>query len=546
MNILNRIFLLYAFISLPFFGNHVVANDESVPTSVMTSDGTPDGGVDEYISSNPFETMIRLGRMNASNPLYAMPGGSAGNVYVTSAVTSGDAVVYPLGYTRSSAPDKHFVIISKESSLVMRDNVFDLTVTENTDPSSQSITVYTDWNRDGVFEDTDVEPVVNASLKSFTATFNVPADAELGKTRIRVRMESSKPSSAEADVSGGRVYDFVVYVLDGGERNDCFISVSASDSELGTAVIETPANASGRYDKGTQVKVLAVVNEESQYDISFKGWQVSNEIVSEDAEYTFTVESSVHLVAVFEARKPELEAPQVSTEDAPIWYQIKNAHTAETRSNRYIAYDVNTTSEYSTALRAEKPADISDKFLWRLEDAGDGKVYLVNKGSDLQIYGKPVLETEALTCSENGSMFAVAESGNANGSYSIKFEGNEGLLLNAQDGTWKIVLYNAGIGTGSGWYFYHVYLKDDTADGIASTEDTDVSAVLNHGNFTVSGLNGESEIMAVSMTGQLLGRYTAGSPDFNGTLRYPERYVILVINDSLGEQTVLKLFDKQY
>lgn len=545
MNVFNRIFLLYAFVLLPFAGNYAQAGNESVPMSDVTTDYTTDGGEDEYISSNPFETMIRLGRMNARNPLYTMPGGNAGNVYVTSAVTSGDAVVYPLGYTRSSAPDKHFVIISKESSLVMRDNVFDLTVTENTDPSSQSITVYTDWNRDGVFEDSGVKPVVNSSSKGFTATFTVPADAELGKTRIRVRMESSQPSSAEADVSGGRVYDFVVYVLDGGERNDCFISVSANDSELGTAIIKTEANASGRYDKGTQVTVLAVVNETSPYDIRFKGWQVGDDIVSENAEYTFDVESSIHLVAVFEARKPELEAPQVSTEDAPIWYQIKNAHTAETRSNRYIAYDENTTAEYSTALRAERPADISDKFLWRLENAGDDMVYLVNKGSGLQIYGEPVLESEALTVSENGRRFAIDESGNENGSYSIKFEGDEGLLLNAQDGTWKIVLYDAGIGTGSGWYFYHVYLKDNPGSGIAQAEDTDISAVLNHGNFKVSGLTGDSEIMAVSMTGQLLGRYTTGSSDFSGSLRYPERYVILVITNSLGEQTVIKLFDKQ-
>ena len=79
--------------------------------------------------------------------------------------------------------------------------------------------------------------------------------------------------------------------------------------------------------------------------------------------------------------------------------------------------------------------------------------------SNLQISGSKVLEKEYFTASTLGSQFTIESSGHENGSYSIKYEGDNSYLLNAQDGTWGVVLYNAGIGTGSGWYFYRVPLK---------------------------------------------------------------------------------------
>ena len=39
-----------------------------------------------------------------------------------------------------------------------------------------------------------------------------------------------------------------MYVLEASDRTDRFISVSSNNDELGTAIIETPANDAGRYD----------------------------------------------------------------------------------------------------------------------------------------------------------------------------------------------------------------------------------------------------------------------------------------------------------
>ena len=116
-----------------------------------------------------------------------------------------------------------------------------------------------------------------------------------------------------------------------------------------------------------------------------------------------------------------------------------NAHTDANRKERYIAYDTNTGGDYSTALRVEKPVNQTDKFLWRLEDAGNNRVYIVNKGTNLQISGSKVLEKEYFTASTLGSQFTIESSGHENGSYSIKYEGDNSYLLNAQDGTWGVV-----------------------------------------------------------------------------------------------------------
>lgn len=491
----------------------------------------------EYITDNPFETMIRLGSMNVKNPIYQMPSGQAGSAYIVSAITSGDAVRYPLGYTVASTPDRHFIIVSKATTLVEKERQFDLIIEENVSISGQFVTIYTDWDRDGVFVSQD-QSSLSMRDKGFTASFQVPADAELGKARIRVRLDSSRPSGPDVAVSGGRVYDFVVYVMDKTDHDDCYISVSSSNDNLGKAVIETVANANGRYDKGSSVTVKA---EPSSSAVNFEGWKVGQDIISRDQAYTFTVNESMHIIAVFSTVEPELSAPQTSTEANPIWFQIKNAHTATERANRYIAYDENPTGEYSSNLRAERPADISDKFLWRLESVSGNRVKIINKTSMKQIYSSGVLETQELTAEVNGSEFVIEPSGNANGSYSIKYEGNDGLLLNAKDGLWKIVLYNAGVGTGSGWYFYRVPF---TSTGVENVSVTQVKAFLSDGIVRMKGLPEKCSVKVINLSGQVIGEFVPSDVNCEYKLRCPEEFVILMVKIEGQKPLSLKLYNR--
>lgn len=508
----------------------------------------PDPGVDPepptsdsgYIVDDPFETMVRLGRMSPSSPVYMMPAGSSGSAYITSAVTSGDAVDYPLGYMAASAPSKSFVVVSRQTSLVMRDAAFDLVLTTNGDPSSLSVTAWTDWNRDGAYEAAGQEPVIDASSRTVTQTLVVPADAALGKTRVRVRIEQSAPSGADASMSQGRTYDFVIYVLEGEERDDCYVSVSSSDTRYGTAYVETAPNADGRYDKGTEVTVVAVADRTSDKEVTFDGWRLGGETVSTDTAYTFVVSESVHLTAMFSVPGPV--APEVSTEDDPVWYQIMNAHTDANRRDRYMAYDTDIDDTYTTALRAEKPADTTDKFLWRLEDAGDGMVYIVNKGSGLMIEGVNELESSPLDCGAEGSRFMIANSGADNGSWSIMYEGISDRLLNAQDGTWRIVLYNAGIGTGSGWYFTEVEVTEPDpgpGTGIESTDDNaSVAARLDDGELSLSGLPAPCTVRVYNLSGQLIASFAAADAGMTARLGSMERFALVVVETSGGRVAV--------
>lgn len=498
---------------------------------------------ESYITSDPFETMVRLGRFSETSPIYQMPAGSASGGYISMATTSGDAIIYPLGYNKTSAPSSYFTIVSKETSLLIAGESFDLNATLTVDPSSYTITAYTDWDRNGVYEEVTQKAQINASTRSFVQPITIPETATIGKTRVRVRIESSTPATADASISG-RIYDFVVYVMEATERTDCFISVTSNNNDWGTALIETQPNDAGRYEKGSQVTVKAIVNEDSETEIEFNGWQEGGEIVSKDLVYTFTVSKSTSLVALFQAAVPELATPQVSTAEEPIWYQIMNAHTAEARKDRYIAYDTNTNSTYSKALRVEKPADQSDKFLWRLEDAGNDRVYIVHKGTGMSISGQKILEKEYFTLSANGNQFVIAPSGNANGSYSIKYEGDDSYLLNAQEGTWGVVLYNAGIGTGSGWYFYKVPIKTPTA-----IDEADACAAprgqLYNGHLSITGLEAGNRVRVMSLTGQLLGDFLASDTTLEGDLRYAERFIIAVVESTSGKTISLKLLDRK-
>lgn len=166
----------------------------------------------DYGVGDPFETMIRLGSMQVENALYTMPAGNAGNMYITSATTSGKGVEYPLNYRVSVSPVKYFVIVSKVTALLTRGKKFDLKISQKNFEKGTIVNAYFDWNRDGIFE-ASLPLSVSKDEQHITQCIAVPKDAVVGKTRIRVRYDSFSPASSESPVSNGRVYDFVVYVL---------------------------------------------------------------------------------------------------------------------------------------------------------------------------------------------------------------------------------------------------------------------------------------------------------------------------------------------
>lgn len=235
-----------------------------------------------------------------------------------------------------------------------------------------------------------------------------------------------------------------------GANNGVAVHVSSANVNWGSAIIQTSSPTSNnRYASGSAVTVRAV----KASQVKFTGWSNGTQIVSTQEEYTFTATEPTYLVALFEKATVSLEAPQTSTTENPVWYQIKNAQT-DARLNRFLAYESIIPAGYITQLRIEKPEDFTARFLWRLEAGTNNQVKLVNKGTNKRIIADGTLSA-ALNVDDTGSEFQVVSSGAANGSYSIKWNSMNDKLLNGGL-SYNVVLFNGGVGTGSGWYFYRV------------------------------------------------------------------------------------------
>ena len=175
-------------------------------------------------------------------------------------------------------------------------------------------------------------------------------------------------------------------------------------------------------------------------------------------------------------------------------------------------------------------------------------VRIINRASDLAVHGVNVLESTPLDCTEEGSSFVIENSGAENESWSILFEGKADRLLNAQDGSWKIVLYNAGIGTGSGWYFTEVQVEEPDpgpGSGIDSTADgAQATATLDNGTLCLAGLPVPCTVRAYNLSGQLLAAIDTASTETSIRTGRTETFVLAVITPAgSGEATVLKCMD---
>ena len=95
-----------------------------------------------------------------------------------------------------------------------------------------------------------------------------------------------------------------------------------------------------------------------------------------------------------------------------------------------------------------------------------------------------------------------------------------------------------------GVVFYRVPLKTPT--GIENGDRSVApKAHLYDGRLSITGLDGRNTIKAVSLSGQLLGNYFSADTVFEGELKYPERFIVLVIEPENGKTTTLKLLDSK-
>lgn len=411
-------------------------------------------------SEKQIEAMLLLNQRSTTNPTYSVPCATANfNLFATAAFSTGEAIDSPLSYFTTAAPPTGYFNYSRTAFVAGKGQSMDLVLMTNKNSAITLAYVYlfADWNRDGVFEtDLGKHPITTVSTSEtpgIKIPVSIPETAATGKTRIRAFLTTGNATTMNpnASLSSGYIHDFVVFISEPvSTPGKIRINTASNNSSWGNTVIESstiPEN--GLYPTGSTVTFKAI----KQGNVEFAGWSDGTSIVSTSTEYSITADAPVFLVGIFKTATATLEAPQTSTSDNPIWYQIKNAQT-DTRLNRFLAYSTTIPAGYTTALRIEKPEDFSDRFLWRLEPSTNGMVKLVNKGTNLQLTADGTLNV-SLNVQTSGSDFKIDPSGHANGSYSIKYNNNAVQLLNGGL-SFNVVLFNAGVGTGSGWYFYRV------------------------------------------------------------------------------------------
>jgi hypothetical protein len=91
---------------------------------------------------------------------------------------------------------------------------YPITVTNGNPYSGDQCSVWVDWNYDGDFTDTG-EPVTvtgTPGIGPYTANITPPANAHLGNTRMRIRLNWTEAVSPCGNTTYGEVEDYTVYV----------------------------------------------------------------------------------------------------------------------------------------------------------------------------------------------------------------------------------------------------------------------------------------------------------------------------------------------
>lgn len=192
------------------------------------------GNLLELAGQNEFRFVVARSKFALGNQIYSMPCGAIGNCHITR-VEINDDFTYPMPQksgntiTIPNGSAQKYVILSKHAANVVPANSSNITVTLNRAAGDHTLMLFADWNRDGVFE-------YSQSLNPGEAqTLSIPTDAALGKTRIRLRLNSNGLNGADDEVAG-QVVDLLLNVVDPTRSELIDPIVTVNDTLRGTAV----------------------------------------------------------------------------------------------------------------------------------------------------------------------------------------------------------------------------------------------------------------------------------------------------------------------
>lgn len=226
---------------------------------------------------------------------YELPCTAIGTRYVTRVEINGDGALVPMIYplpkvsgstvlkTSATKPTSGYVLYTQDKATLLAGSTASVTVrTSSKLAASDTLLLYADWNRDGVF---DAVQGIPATTTNTTVQLAIPATASAGKTRLRLRLTNNGLYEAD-DETTGEALDIVVNVVT--KRPEAYaVSVCSNDTTRGTATITA--------DSESEVTVTAT----PRGNATFSYWKEGNRLVSAKAAYTFTRDHNAALTAYF-------------------------------------------------------------------------------------------------------------------------------------------------------------------------------------------------------------------------------------------------------
>ena len=249
---------------------------------------TKEGGTTLTIGGESvFYVNLKRPAYSLDSKIYYNPCGILGSTYITSLKLAGDGTINAINYESTSKPSTWHKIYSHDKATVALGGEVTLNITLSQAAGADlKAFAYFDWNADGAFDTTEE---LTVSGTSASGTITVPDWAEQTDVRMRVRINSNGLNLADDDVEGF-LYDFIINVTPAKEGRN--VTVAANDKARGSVQLST---ASESYAKGTALTATATPYK----GYTFICWKESNNIVSTDATYSFTVEHDMDLVAFF-------------------------------------------------------------------------------------------------------------------------------------------------------------------------------------------------------------------------------------------------------
>lgn len=303
---------------------------EGYELETLTVGGADFTSGETYTVNSDVEIVATFAAVVVENP-WGEPTGTTASIstkddkdrYVTSASTTG--ATEDLAYTNdvNYAMNNQVYINTGSSMTVEQGQSIELHVTATDDMIWCHGIVFVDWNGDYDFDDEGelIQKVGldheddgagqsfyltgNTVMKDFTVTIEVPADATIGDTRLRLQFQDAwhagnghkgHAHTAMDEIDKGGVYDFDMTILEGTAPTDALITVEAENCTVRVRDFTSfeDYESGTRVPLGTQLLVSATANDgytNATFTINGKEWN----------HYTaWVVEEDVHIVATAE------------------------------------------------------------------------------------------------------------------------------------------------------------------------------------------------------------------------------------------------------